>query len=76
MALATTRGTGGIGLRYRPGDDFIYNEPEFVVESTTIGKQRSPEHEEILRRVRLRQLERALELSAERRRRWGLPELS
>ncbi len=51
------------------------HEDDFVVSSSTIGKKLSPEHQAILARVRRQQLEQALKRSAERRRKWGLPEL-
>ncbi len=56
--------------------NFLYDEDDFVVSSSTFGKKLSPEHEAILRRVRQRQLELALARSAERRRKWGLPKLA
>jgi hypothetical protein len=56
-------------------DDFLYHESDFLVSSSTIGKKLSPEHEEILRRIRRRHIADALKHSAERRRAWGLPEL-
>jgi hypothetical protein len=59
----------------RDGEEFLYHESDFVVSSSTFGKRPSPEHEAILRRVQRRQLEDTLRRSAERRRRWGLPEL-
>lgn len=62
-------------MRDQHGNEFFYNEPEFVVSSSTIGKKLSPEHEAILSRARRQQLEHALALSAERRARWGLPPL-
>lgn len=58
------------------GRQFLYDDSDFVVSSSTIGQKLSPEHEAILLRARRRQLERAVALSAERRRRWGLPELA
>jgi hypothetical protein len=58
------------------GRQFLYDDSDFVVSSSTIGKRLSSEHEAILLRVRRRQLERAVALSAERRPRWGLPELA
>jgi hypothetical protein len=59
----------------RDESEFLYHESDFVVSSSTIGKQLSPEHAEILRRVRRRQIADALRRSTERRRAWGLPEL-
>ena len=55
--------------------NFLYHEDDFVVSSSTIGKTPSPEHQAILLRVQRWQLEQALKRSAERRRKWGLPEL-
>jgi len=75
MGLALGAAKRGDWVTDRDDNEFLYHESDFVVSSSTIGKQLSPEHEETLRRIRRRQIADALTRSAERRRSWGLPEL-
>jgi hypothetical protein len=62
-------------MRFRYIDDDPYR--PFMVFKMTPGRTRprAPEHDEMLRQVRKRQVEAALRRSTERRRAWGLPEL-
>ena len=73
MAVRATKRRGN-DVKDQDGN-VLYHEDDFVVSSSSFGKKPSPEHEAILARVRRRQIELALKRSAERRRKWGLPEL-
>jgi hypothetical protein len=57
MAHIST-GTARADVRDQHGNEFFYNEPEFVVASSTFGRKLAPEHEEVLQRARARVVER------------------